>query len=144
MEVIKGARIPPVVATPAMSVAHAVDLMVKENVGAVVVVDPLNHVLGIFTERDNLIRITHKGIDPRTTPLSHVMTAPVETIPAHHSVEEALERMIRHHFRHLPVVDTMGKLIAIVSVRYLLMRRISEKQHSLDVLEAYVTAGGPG
>jgi CBS domain-containing protein len=144
MELIKVARTPPVIASPEFSVARAVGLMVDQNVGAVVIVDGNRHALGIFTERDNLIRVTHARKDPEATKLSEVMTAPVQTALPEMTCDEALTRMIQNRFRHLPVVDGTGCVIGIASVRYLLMRRLSEKQATLDTLAAYVEAGGPG
>jgi len=144
MELIKVARIPPVLASPEMTVAKAAALMVEKQVGAVVVVNANKHVLGIFTERDNLIKVTASGCDPKTTPISKVMSAPVSTAEPGMSVEDALTLMIRSHFRHLPIVDSEKRVIGIVSIRYLLMRRLGEKQAAVDILEAYVGAGGPG
>jgi len=144
MELLKVARVPPIFATPGMTVSEAVALMVKHGVGAVVVTTPDKRPLGMFTERDNLVRVTFKRMSPDRTRLAEVMTAPVDTVPPETSVEDALETMIRRHYRHLPIVDSTERVIGIVSVRYLLMRRLSEKQSTLDVLEAYAGAGGPG
>jgi CBS domain-containing protein len=142
MNVIKIARLPAVAAWT--TVKEAVALMVEKATGAVVVVSPQNRVLGIFTEHDNLHRVTHLELSPATTPLSKVMSAPVETASADTSVMDALEIMLRSHFRHMPVVDGERRLIGIVSLRYLLMRRIGEKEETAEVLSAYATAGGPG
>ena len=144
MELLNVARVPAVLVSPDMTVAEAVALMVANNVGSVVVANPDNQVLGIFTERDNLIRVTAQDRDPNETYLAEVMTAPVNTVPPDTTVEDALSQMIRNRYRHLPIVNDSEQCLGIVSLRYLLMRRISEKQASLDVLHAYVTAGGPG
>jgi CBS domain-containing protein len=144
MELIKVARIPPVLAAPDMTVASAAVMMVEKQVGSIVVVDAGNRVLGIFTERDNLIKVTAAGLDPKKTPLSKVMSSPVVTAAPDMSVEDALTLMVRSHFRHLPIVDKEKRVIGITSIRYLLMRRLGEKQATLDILEAYVGAGGPG
>ena len=144
MDLLRVSRVPAVLAIPEMSVSEAVALMVEKQVGAVVITNPGEKVLGIFTERDNLIRVTFKRRDPDQTLLSEVMTAPVDTVSRETTVEEALTHMISKHFRHLPIVDTDHKSLGIVSIRYLLMRRLGEKQASLEALEAYVGAGGPG
>ena len=144
MNLLKVARIPAALASLDMTVRQAVALMVEKNVGSVVVSDAKEEVLGIFTERDNLTRVTHAGLDPETTRVSDVMTSPVDTVPPDTTVEEALAQMTASRYRHLPIVNGNGRILGIVSIRYLLMRRLSEKQASLEVLEAYVTAGGPG
>jgi CBS domain-containing protein len=144
MEIIKVARIPPVLAKPEMTVHEAVQLMADKQVGAVVVTNPDGEVTGIFTERDYLLRIGLHCRDSKKTLLGDVMTAPVETEAPNTSVEDALARMIRGHFRHLPIVDKDQRPVGIVSIRYLLMRRIGETQASLDIMAALAGAGGPG
>lgn len=144
MEVIRTARVPAVTIEPTATVHDAVTLMAAKQVGAVVVVNPQKQVIGIFTERDNLLRVSVRRRDLERTRICEVMTSPVETIPPETNVQTALERMIRCHFRHLPIVDIDNHPIGIVSIRYLLMRRMSEQRHSMDILAAYVEAGGPG
>ena len=144
MEVIRTARVPAVTIEPTATVHEAVTLMAAKQVGAVVVVNSQKQVIGIFTERDNLLRVSVRRRDLERTRICEVMTSPVETIPPETNVQTALERMIRRHFRHLPIVDIDNHPIGIVSIRYLLMRRMSEQRHSMDILAAYVEAGGPG
>jgi CBS domain-containing protein len=144
MDVIKVARIPPTLARPDMTVHEAVQLMAEKQVGAVVVTNPTGGVVGIFTERDYLLRIGLHRRDSQKTLLSEVMTTAVESELPNASVEDALARMIRGHFRHLPIIDANQRVVGIVSIRYLLMRRLGEKQASLDVLAAFASAGGPG
>ena len=118
----------PIFGYPNMLASEAIARMVANNVGAIVVNDRARHIVGIFTERDVMCRITFKRLAPEETPLSSVMTRPVQTVPPETNVEDALERMIRGRFRHLPIVDTLDRVIAIVSLRYLLMRRLGENR----------------
>ena len=67
MELLKIARRPAVLASPEKTVSEAAALMAQEGVGAIVVVNPEKQVLGIFTERDNLVRVTNQGRDPKKT-----------------------------------------------------------------------------
>jgi CBS domain-containing protein len=144
MELFKLAKIPAIVATSHMTVDEAVELMVKNRVGAVVVIDRCMRAVGIFTERDNLTRVTFRHKDPRTTLLLEAMTAPIDTAEPDMSVEDALAQMIRRRYRHLPIVDTTGCVLGIVSLRHLMMRMLSRKEANLQALSAYVSAGGPG
>jgi CBS domain-containing protein len=144
MNLGKVARIPAVTALANTSVLDAVKMMADKGVGAVVITDVGQKVLGIFTERDNMLRVTLKGLDPSQTALATVMSAPVTTAPPDISAVEAIARMIRQHYRHLPVVDDDNRIIGVASIRHLLMRRISEQQGSIETLCAYVNAGGPG
>jgi CBS domain-containing protein len=144
MTLLKIARRPPVTARPENTVNEAVALMVKEDVGAVIVTNDENQLLGIFTERDNLWRVTNAGVDPKATRVSEVMSVRVQTAPPEIDVDRGLAMMIRNHLRHLPIVDSSNHVLAIASLRYLLMRRIGEKESAIETLSAYVHAGGPG
>jgi len=118
--------------------------MARMETGALIIVDELHRILGIFTERDNLFRVTARGLDPAKTSLREVMTSPVVTATPEISVNEALSRMISGGYRHLPVVSADMRVEGIVSVRHLLTRRVREQQSNIEVLAAYVEAGGPG
>lgn len=138
------ARIPAVAATPDTTVLQAIRLMASNEVGAVVVTDPFGKIAGIFTERDNMLRVTLLDRDPKNTLLKDVMTAVVKTALPDLPAQEALQHMIRHKHRHLPVVDAAGRVIGVVSLRQLLMKRLSEQNSDIETLAAMATAGGPG
>ncbi len=144
MHLLEVARVPPITASPDTTVWKAISMMAENEVGAVVVCDREGKVLGIFTERDNMLRMTLKHKDPDKTVLAEVMTAPVTTAPPEMNPDEALTRMIRSRYRHLPIVDPKGRILGVASVRNLLMRRIDKQDDSLETLAAYVSAGGPG
>lgn len=144
MELLKVARVPATLASPEISVFDAAVLMAEREVGAVVIVNTQNQALGIFTERDNLLKVTVAGRDPKGVKLRDVMSSPLVTAPPNMEVQEALTLMVQRHFRHLPIVDDDNRVIGITSLRYLLMRRLGEKEANLEVLSAYISAGGPG
>ncbi|MBT4791110.1 MAG: CBS domain-containing protein [Halobacteriovoraceae bacterium] len=49
-----------------------------------------------------------------------LMTANPKVLRSHHSYEDAVLIMGKHHFRHLPVLDEEGTLVGIVSERDLI------------------------
>ena len=102
-------------APPETTVSKAAKLMAKRKVGAVMVVRRKS-LVGIFTERDIVVRILAKGRDARTTPLADVMTTSPQTVNPGKSFGYALLVMHENGIRHLPVVEN-GKLIGIVSAR---------------------------
>ena len=126
------------------TVADAIQLMLDKRVGAVAVVDKDGHVAGIFTERDVLRKLALSGKDPKSTPVSEMMTAPVILATQSTSPGEALSVMVEHHFRHLPVVDDGGRLLKMLSIRNLLEWRVDELTDQLDSLEQYMTNDSPG
>jgi len=102
-------------APPQTLVSKAAKLMATKNVGAVMVVDE-ELLVGIFTERDIVVRVVAPGLDARTTRLADVMTAQPQTIEPDQPFGYALFVMHEKGFRHLPVVED-GKPIGIVSSR---------------------------
>ena len=85
----------------AATVTEAVDLMSHESIGAVLVMTEENLVAGIFTERDLLNRVVRPGRDPKTTPLSMVMTPEVRFVTPTTPVEAAMALMHVQRHRHL-------------------------------------------
>jgi len=138
------ARTPPIVCSPEASVLEATKLMAANDVGAVIVTDAFGKVAGIFTERDNMLRVTMQDRNPKTTQIKDVMTASVKTASPEMSATEALAKMVRSKYRHLPIVDDGGRVTGVVSVRHLLMKRLAEQSSDIETLNAYATAGGPG
>jgi CBS domain-containing protein len=125
------------------TVLDAIQAMAGAKVGSVAVVDG-NILEGIFSERDVMLRVVVEGRDPKTTTVEEVMTSPVQTIQKRTTGEEALRIMVQNHIRHLPVVDEMGQVQAMVSMRSLLEEQVEDLHQQLDSLESYITADGIG
>lgn len=102
-------------APPDTLVHKAAELMAARKVGAVMVVKN-DELVGIFTERDAVFAVLARGLDPKITRLSEVMTHSPQTIDPEKSFGFALLTMHNNGFRHLPVVKD-GKLLGIVSAR---------------------------
>ena len=102
-------------ASEATTVTEAARLMKQARVGAILVMNG-DHLAGIFTERDALIRVLAEGFDPAGTPLSHVMTRNPDTISPDKRFGHAVIMMYDHGYRHVPVVED-GKPVGIVSMR---------------------------
>ena len=106
------------VPTSAM-VADAVALMSQKSIGATVIRNPGGDVEGILTERDLMRRVLNEGRDPKTTPVTAVMSPTVRRVASSVTVEEALRLMVVHNHRHLLVED--GKEVqGLVSIRDLM------------------------
>ncbi len=111
---------------PDRSVQDVAVEMHQLKIGAVIVGNG-GEPAGIFTERDLLNRVVAMGTDPRSIPISAVMTAKLMGVSPDATVEVAAILMHKRGFRHLPVMDN-GELVGILSVR--------------DVLRALAPEGG--
>ncbi|MFC4292360.1 CBS domain-containing protein [Sphingorhabdus arenilitoris] len=101
--------------SPEQDVFTAVQAMSEKNYGAAVVVSPDNKPLGIVTERDFMRRLINKGLDPKKTALSAIMTSDLRLARGDDDLLDWLRQMSNDRFRHLPVVDDDGTLIGIMS-----------------------------
>jgi CBS domain-containing protein len=102
-------------APPQTLVSKAARLMAEKDVGALMVVDG-ERLVGIFTERDLVVRVVAVGRDIDATPVAEVMTPAPRTVAPDKPFGLALLLMHEHGFRHLPVIED-GKLIGVVSAR---------------------------
>lgn len=96
-------------------VSDACRKMREHKVGAVVVLNEAGRLAGIFTGRDVVYRVVAAELNPATTELAQVMTKGADTLPEDATPIEALRLMEDGGFRHLPVVDRNGAVIAVVS-----------------------------
>jgi CBS domain-containing protein len=143
MDLLKIASVPAAVVSPDSTAFDAVRLMANEQVGAVAVVKA-GKLVGIFTERDLMIRVVLEGRDPAETRVSEVMTADCITVKKDVSMGDVLQIMTDHHFRHLPVIDDDGRVLGLLSVRNLLHNRVDRLSQELDSVVAFFTTDQPG
>ena len=103
------------VVSPDDAVQSAIELMVENDQGSVIVVDPDDKVVGIFTERDLLRRYLTSQDKFLYLKVSEVMSSPVITVSVNTPVAEALAIMNKKNIRRLPVVDENKRMIGFVS-----------------------------
>ena len=115
-----------ITAKPGDQISNVVAAMYRAGVGSVVVVDDRGVPIGIFTERD-LVRVVAEGI-PLNIPVERVMTTRVITASIDESLNTAAHKMLDHGIRHLPVVDSSGKLVGIISIRDVVKALIADSQ----------------
>jgi CBS domain-containing protein len=104
----------PVTVPHTASIRDACRQMRERRVGAVLVVDDSNRLVGIFTGRDVVARVVASDCDPVETTLVRVMTQDPVTFPPGKSAIDALRLMQDGGFRHLPIVEN-GRIVGIVS-----------------------------
>ena len=95
--------------------------MTEKRIGAVLVVDD-GRVVGIFTERDALMKGLYAGGDINA-PVSEYMTADPDCLTPHDPIAFAMNRMGLGGYRHMPLVDgehrPVGMLVMRDVVRYI-------------------------
>jgi CBS domain-containing protein len=111
---------PPVAMSESATVKDAMQAMKRHHRGCILITEDgtvRSPLIGIFTERDVLLKIIDSGRNPATVPLLEVMTSDPESLPIDAKLAWALNMMSVGGFRHLPVTDHRRWPALIISVR---------------------------
>ena len=106
----------PVCLRETATVTEAAQRMVQARQAAVLIVDAAGRLTGIFTERDLLTRVIGRGVEPKGTPLSAVMTPNPEVLSLSDRVAYAVHCMSVAGYRTVPLVDADRRPVGIVTV----------------------------
>ncbi len=128
----------PVSCEPADPIQRVAEVMKRQDVGAVPIVDAKSsrRLVGILTDRDIVVKCLADGRDPARTTAGELGGDEVITIGADDSVEEALRVMKDHAVRRLPVIDGRD-LVGVISLQDI-ARNLSEDKLG-DVVDAITT-----
>lgn len=138
-DVLKGKGSSVVTINTIDTVFKALELMAKENVGALLVMKG-DQVAGIISERDYARKVILEGRSSLETDVQKIMTTKVLYIAPDKSVEEGLALMSDKRCRHLPVMED-GKLLGMVSIGDLVKANVAEKEFMINQLENYILSG---
>jgi CBS domain-containing protein len=101
------------------SVASAAALMRHRHVGNVIVIDQVGEKrvpVGIVTDRDIVVDVVAPGLDPKLIKLGDLVLGPLTTIEEGASDAETVRRLSIKGVRRMPVVDTAGYLVGIITL----------------------------
>ncbi len=172
MKVLKIADVPPPTISAEASVADALQVMEKEKRGACAVLE-VDKLVGVFSERDLMLRDIANGCDPQGTRIAaeasvadalqvmekdnsgacdvlericvrDVMSQNLYTVNSEAESADALSLMMAQKIRHLPVVDDEGNLVGLLSMRNLVRNQIEDLTDELNSIVAYFSADGSG
>jgi CBS domain-containing protein len=100
-------------------VRQAIEVMLANDIGAVLVVNENGALAGIFSERDLLTKVALPDRDHTSEPLSRFMTPSPETVRPTDTLAFVLHKMDCGGYRHLPVLKD-GQPLGMISVRDML------------------------
>lgn len=123
---------------PTTTVFDALQFMADKNIGAVLVMDAEERLLGIFSERDYARKIVLQGKASKETLVQDVMTRRVICVKPNQSVRDCMALMTKEHIRHLPVIDDSG-VIGVISIRDVLRSIIDYQDFLIEQYEHYIT-----
>jgi CBS domain-containing protein len=107
-----------VIARREESVREAAELMRRHHVGDIVVVEERSGSrvpVGIVTDRDIVVAIVAKGLDPEKLTLGDIVARELTVAQDTLGVAETVELMRSRGIRRVPIIDASGALVGIVS-----------------------------
>lgn len=128
--------------SPDSTVLEAVKLMNRERIGSLLVGD-VRRAVGIFTERDVLVRVVAAGRDPKTLKVSEVMTSPFVAVRSTNTLEEAMRVISTKRCRHLPVRGEGDAIVGLISIGDLTRWIVRDQESRIDGLFDYIAGSYP-
>jgi CBS domain-containing protein len=129
-----------VTASPDSSVPEIAQLLKTKKIGAAVVLDAGDNVIGIISERDLVHGLARHGARLLEMHVGELMTRGVVTCSPDLDIAEVMKEMTNSRIRHLPVVDA-GRLAGIVSIGDVVKNRLDELADEADQLKRYIATG---
>lgn len=101
--------------SPDMEVTHAVAALIKHDISAAPVVDPVGRLLGILTARDCFRAVLHAHYHQELgESVASYMTADVDTLDTGMGIVTAAQRFMDSNHRRYPVMQD-GRLVGIIT-----------------------------
>jgi len=122
--------------SPETTVLAAVQRMNDRKIGALLITER-GRPVGIFTERDVLMRVVAGGLAPDRTPVNEVMTRDLVVVRSNMTINEAMLVITERRCRHLPVIDD-GELRGLISIGDLMSWLVRNQQRTIEDLYDYV------
>jgi CBS domain-containing protein len=94
-------------------VVEAARRMLSEDVGSLPVIAD-DKLVGMVTDRDLVLHVVAKDLDPHKVPVSDVCSEHPITVGPDERLDDALQRMAKDQVRRLPVVED-GRLVGILA-----------------------------
>jgi CBS domain-containing protein len=99
--------------SPSQSLADAAEVMKREDVGSVPVVEE-GRLAGIVTDRDIVTRAVAEQRNPQAVTVEEIASHDLVTVEPEQDLDEALALMARHKVRRLPVLEE-GRLVGMLA-----------------------------
>ena len=122
--------------TPDTSVFDALKIMNEKNIGAVLVMED-EELVGIFSERDYARKVILAGRSSKTTEVKELMTCKVYCIDPSRTIQDVMELMNEHRFRHVPVMES-EKVVGVLSSGDVMRGVVAEQKNTIESLESYL------
>ena len=118
---------------PDSTVYQALELMARENIGAVLVMEGAK-LVGVMTERDYARKIILKDRASKETQVREIMSTDLFIMHPGQRVDEALEMMSVKAVRHLPVTEG-EKVLGVITILEVVQVIIQQRNETIRFYE---------
>jgi CBS domain-containing protein len=123
---------------PDATVAETLHRMRHDRVGALVVSEDQSSIAGIISDRGIMDAMADRGVEVLDERVGSVMTRKVFTCFRHDRVSAIMALMTNRRIRHIPVVESDGRLCGIVSIGDVVKHQLDEMQREADAMRNYI------
>jgi signal-transduction protein with cAMP-binding, CBS, and nucleotidyltransferase domain len=116
IEIASNKEIVTVTADSGKTAYDVADLMKRNKVGSIIVIDKKGQPMGIITERDMVKRVCFKNVSASRIKVEDVMSSPLITIMAYDSIDTASRVMTRNKIKRLVVLEADNRIVGMLSV----------------------------
>jgi CBS domain-containing protein len=120
------------------TVLEATREMNRHKIGALVVTEDGDHVVGIFTERDVLMRVVAEEQSPSDLRVGDVMTKDVICCCPEDDLDDVSAIMKSHRIRHVPVCGRDGRVKGMISIGDVNAQYASNAEQTIHFLNDYI------
>jgi|AntRauTorcE11898_2_1112593.scaffolds.fasta_scaffold00896_2 CBS domain-containing protein len=122
---------------PERPILDVVAILCQRDIGAVLVLDSAQQMVGIVSERDIVRALDEHGPDLSGVTAADLMTRDVKHGAPDQDINHVMREMTEGRFRHLPILDD-GRLIGIISIGDAVRARIEELEREREALQHYI------
>ncbi len=123
------------------SVRDALQILVNQKIGALLVLDDKGGIIGIISERDIVRGCFQNSKDLDGVPVNKLMTKEVIIGSPEDETSYIMGVMTQKRVRHIPVVAG-GKLQGLVSIGDIVKSVIEDSQYEIHYLKEYIYGSG--
>lgn len=127
---------------PDDTVLDAIALMADKSVGALLVLNTHQQIVGMISERDYARKVVLEGRSSKGTRIDEIMTSPVIVVGPDYTVAQCLLLMTEHRIRHLPVLED-GRVAGVLSIGDLVRATVAAQQETINQLTRYIMGHYP-
>lgn len=120
------------------TIEEAIDTLVKNNIGVLLIFDESNNLTGILSERDIIRLINRNKVDFLSKTVSEIMTTNILLANIDDDINYIENIMTTNRIRHIPIYDK-NKLVGLISIGDIIKAKLSEQQVQNKYLMDYIS-----